>query len=480
MDIIPVLNRFISDIFEAAGDFQEDLSRLDLLEARLKESANSFLAGILGQILEDTDEFLRNAPGRDKLYTIQRTRERTLVSSVGDILFSRTQFQSMKDGTYHFLLDERIGLPKDEHFTEVAEAQILQDAAEGSYRAAAERISSGSQTVSKTAVMNKIHRIVEELPLDAPAEKKHCKYLYVEADEDHIHRQEAGKEAKDGCILGKLVYVFEGREAVRKGRNALINPVYFGGSYAGAEGNSQLWDRVQEYILKNYDQRSLKCIYISGDGASWIKAGTEHIAKSVFVADRFHLMKYINAAARQMLDECDEVKGKIYKNIWKDRLKKIQKLFKKMRKSASSLKPIDECETFLTNNWDAIQRAFHAPGVIGCSAEGHVSHLYSDRMSSRPMAWSETGADRMCRLRCFVRTNGKGKVIDLVKARRMEAMRPLAATGTDGVEISLSAVRKRYTKAQLETAAYAEALHAELSSTLTRKHISIALHKALY
>ena len=38
----------------------------------------------------------------------------------------------------------------------------------------------------------------------------------------------------------------------------------------------------------------------------------------------------------------------------------------------------------------------------------------------------------------------------------------------------------RYTKAQLETAAYAEALHAELSSTLTRKHISIALHKALY
>ncbi len=141
-----------------------------------------------------------------------------------------------------------------------------------------------------------------------------------------------------------MVYVFEGREIVRKGRNALINPVYFGGSYAGAEGNSQFWDRVQEYILKNYDQRSLKCIYISGDGASWINAGTEHIAKSVFVTDRFHLMKYINAAAWQMLDDCDEVKGEIYKNIWKGRLKKIQKLFKRMRKSASSLKQIDECE----------------------------------------------------------------------------------------------------------------------------------------
>ncbi len=43
------------------------------------------------------------------------------------------------------------------------------------------------------------------------------------------------KEVKEGCILGKLVYVFEGSEAVRKGRNALINLVYFGGRYAGLE-----------------------------------------------------------------------------------------------------------------------------------------------------------------------------------------------------------------------------------------------------
>ncbi len=480
MNIIPVLTRFVSDIFAAAGDFQEDMSRFDRLETRLKGSADNFLACILGSILEDTDEFLRNAPHRKEHYDIQRRRERTLISSVGDIHFLRTQFRSREDGTYHFLLDERICLPEDEHFTEAAEAQILQDAAEGSYRTAAERMSGNDQTITKTAVMNKVHRIVEELPLDAPAEKKHCRYLYIEADEDHIHRQDGGKEVKEGCILGKLVYVFEGREAVRKGRNALINPVYFGGRYAGPEENGRLWDRVQEYILKNYDPKSLKCIYISGDGAPWIKAGTEHIAKSVFIADRFHLMKYINAAARQMLDDCDEVKGKIYKNIWKDRPGKLHRLFKKMRKSAPNLKPIDECETFLANNWEAVQRSFHAPGVIGCSAEGHVSHIYSDRMSSRPMAWSETGADRMCRLRCFVRTNGKEKVIDLVKARRAAAVRALGATGTDGVEISLNTARKHHTKAQLEAAAYAKVLHAELSSTLTRKQISIVLHKGLY
>ena len=34
--------------------------------------------------------------------------------------------------------------------------------------------------------------------------------------------------------------------------------------------------------------------FIMGDGASYIKAGTEWIAKSVFVLDTFHLEEYIN------------------------------------------------------------------------------------------------------------------------------------------------------------------------------------------
>ncbi|HJD03786.1 MAG TPA: UPF0236 family protein [Candidatus Mediterraneibacter caccogallinarum] len=52
---------------------------------------------------------------------------------------------------------------------------------------------------------------------------------------------------------------------------------------------------------------------------------------------------------------------------------------------------------------------------IRIGTEGHVSSVYSERMSSRPMGWSETGTDRMCRLRCFIRNYGREKVIDLVK-----------------------------------------------------------------
>ena len=37
-------------------------------------------------------------------------------------------------------------------------------------------------------------------------------------------------------------------------------------------------------------------------------------------------------------------------------------------------------------------------GYHGCSAEGHVTHVLSARLSFRPMGWSETGAETIARL----------------------------------------------------------------------------------
>ena len=55
---------------------------------------------------------------------------------------------------------------------------------------------------------------------------------------------------------------------------------------------------------------------------------------------------------------------------------------------------------------------------LQCSAEGHVSHIYSDRMSSRPLGWSKTGADKMARLRVYY--YNKGDMLELVRYQRQE------------------------------------------------------------
>ncbi|NLB22638.1 MAG: hypothetical protein GX833_05190 [Clostridium sp.] len=58
---------------------------------------------------------------------------------------------------------------------------------------------------------------------------------------------------------------------------------------------------------------------------------------------------------------------------------------------------------------------------MGCSAEGHISHILSDRLSSRPLGWCREGVDQMARLRAF-KSNG-GNVYDLFNKRRNEQLK---------------------------------------------------------
>ena len=55
-----------------------------------------------------------------------------------------------------------------------------------------------------------------------------------------------------------------------------------------------MWEDVAYYIECTYKKEEIETAFIMGDGASYIKAGTEWIGKSVFVLDTFHLEKYIN------------------------------------------------------------------------------------------------------------------------------------------------------------------------------------------
>ena len=81
-------------------------------------------------------------------------------------------------------------------------------------------------------------------------------------------------------------------------------------------------------------------------------------------------------------------------------------------------------------------RTFHNKTITGCSAESHVSHVLSDRLSSRPIGWSTVGADRMTKLRCYERNFGRAGIINLVQYSRSQ--RKLKRTGTDDVEKEVS------------------------------------------
>ncbi len=50
--------------------------------------------------------------------------------------------------------------------------------------------------------------------------------------------------------------------------------------------------------------------------------------------------------------------------------------------------------------------------------EGHVSHVYAGRMSSRPLGWCRTGADKMSRLRIY--RQNQGNMLELVRFQKKE------------------------------------------------------------
>lgn len=177
---------------------------------------------------------------------------------------------------------------------------------------------------------------------------------------------------------------------------------YISGLYSDVE---DLWLTVWDYIERTYDENSIERIYIAGDGAAWIKKGLEILPKTYYVLDRFHLEKYITRA----LNKEPELQKQLREALQECNLAAVEAVLKAAIKKAPTekrKKAIQECRRYIKRNWEGIEIYKRYPEEIkGCSAEGHVSHILSARMSSRPGGWSTKGADQMARLRAM-KANG--------------------------------------------------------------------------
>ena len=248
-------------------------------------------------------------------------------------------------------------------------------------------------------------------------EKKQVKYLYIDADEDHVPLQYLSSNAKDSNndsrkqTIVKLVYVYEGieKEAPESKRFKLINPYYFSGIYEDSE-NEKLWEEVYEYIDSVYDLDSVERIYLNSDGGNWIKTGVRKIHGITRVMDEYHINKYLTQMTTHLYDSAqdgrDLLREAIRNGSKEEFCRKVDMLLG-YTDDDNSRKRIADGRDFILRDWTATKlRLLRRSGVVGSSTEGHVSHILSSRMSSRPMGWSKRGADRMAKLRAYSRNEG--------------------------------------------------------------------------
>lgn len=431
-EIAGLITRSFEENFEKMLTEKKDISEFVIEIKKTLDQAGTILAK---EALEMLDSLVKSDSRRKQNWHIhEKSAPNTLATIFGEVHYQRTYYKHKTEKEYRYLSDELVGIDSYDKMDVSLKSKLIEEAIDTPYarsgRKAAETIEISSQSV-----MNAIRELgpVKSSEVKIVRAKETPKILYVEADEGHVALQSGG------CAEPKLVYVHEGRKQVGKDRWQLQNPRYFGGMYKESE---ELWNEVADYIDKAYDYDRIEKIYLSGDGASWIKSGAAIINKSTFVLDRYHLNKAVKTAGAHIENAEREI-WRAIKREDKAYLKVVFETILDATEPETKAEAVKEAKTYILNHWENLKHHY-AKDYSGCSAEGHISHIYSDRLSSRPLGWSREGVDQMARLRVFSK-NG-GDLFDLALRKKQERIRE-----TRAIELDLRVCRKKMRKASGET-----------------------------
>lgn len=327
---------------------------------------------------EEQDMLVRSDKGARKQagLSIERVGDRRRVlTTLGELEYKRTYYKKASGG-YEYPIDTLAGVAAYERVSGGVGEKLVEASCRMSYGKASRYVTDGQ--VSRQTVMNKIR---EARPVYKNIEQKAVQELHIDADEDHVHLQN-GKNT-----IVPLISIYEG--IVHQGNRGICKDVFHISEYG--KSPSALWEQVYEEIDRRYDI-SNTVIYLHGDGAPWIKQGLEYIPNCRFVLDRYHK----NKAIKQALSGIDRQSGSQYEYLIRKALKDgnkeglitIQK--KLLARYPDRSKTINEHIGYLLDNFEAITITNDDPASLngGCT-EPHVSHILSDRLSSRPMAWSK-------------------------------------------------------------------------------------------
>ena len=380
-----IIDCAVNDIISLIAKDLKNLKFTDIVQTT-HNAVNKLGVKLVEQIVAIIDSKYYNQ--RDKHSVILRHRKtRKMVSEMGELNLTRRLYFNKNTAKYFFAVDEILNIEKNSRVEGMLKMKLIHDAALTSYGKASKL---SNECVSRQTVHN-IVKGVEDNKLEVQAKGfKTAKEIYIEADEDHIHLNN-GKSAEI-----KLVYVHEGRRSVHRNRTELQNVKYF----TSAKKGNEIWDNVADYIYAQYNLRGAE-IHLSGDGANWIKRGLDVIPRAQFHLDKFHVYKSITDAvgSDKALRRCiiDGIKLGDSKGVQSSYLRRWSNL-----NEVRQRKRIFESLQYIENNFDYID----LDAQRNCSAEGHVSHVLSERLSSRPMAWSLAGAGRMAQLRAFYFNGG--------------------------------------------------------------------------
>ena len=428
------------------------------LTGAIKDFTDTLGKELFSEIVTQIENLVFDDSKRRNQYESVRFAEKSLVTKNGKTKFERRYYKDNETGENICLTDKILGLEKGERIDKKVKAEIIRKANDQSYNKSGKLVVPEME-VSATTVMRNVRKNEWKIEIEERPEKEKIKskYVYIQVDEDHVKERN-----KKGCTISKIITIYTKKRTltkperipeVKQVRKELVDKFTFSGLYKDTQ---EMWEDVAYYIDCTYKKEEIETAFIMGDGASYIKAGTEWIAKSVFVLDTFHLEKYINhlnydeylkTKLQEAIEQYDPISTE---NIMNEAINKIKKeiqedkeLGRTTKSLENRLKKITDTKTYLINQWQGIEaHDIYKDKLTGCCQEGQVHHTLSERLSTDAKVWSENGIDKMSQLRAFTQNGGDvyTKIIDISTAEKREKR----------IEELKKRIRKKQTRKYLE------------------------------
>ena len=384
-------------------NYLEILDNLDITELgidefiiRSEEEFRKFQIQFLVARIEELDEIIANSPSYRANWQIERKQERSVVTSLGELNYTRRYYKNKITGEYCYLIDKLIGLESKSRVSKELATKLCNLAVDTSYSNSSKATQS---LVSKQTVMNTTRKVnVRQAELNEQGTEVH--ELHLQVDEDHVAMQDGSNEQLRLAVAHES-YEKNGNKSILTNKRVIINH---------REGLEEYWDRIYDTLCLNYNMSEDCKIFIHGDGAFWIKHGTSLIDNTVFVLDKFHAMKYLKKIVNEDSDEYTQLRTYMYEN----KKKSFKDLASNLIGNVEGKNPNKQEEglKYILNQWPGISSWSKYPEHSSSCAEGLVSHILSSRFSSRPMGWSEDGVISIGSLREQKENGGKVEIRD--------------------------------------------------------------------
>ncbi|MFH1752921.1 MAG: ISLre2 family transposase [Candidatus Omnitrophota bacterium] len=382
---------------------------------------------VLEKALIDVDERLKTTRSKGVLMNTGK-RAKYFMTRLGDIRYKRTRYIDTATGKSRYLLEEHLGLRKNQRVSLIRSKIEMFIASITTYRDTEENVElltgyrrsheSIRQSVIKEAegilahqdaAIDKIIRLEDNEVVSDPPE-----IAYLEADSAFIRRQSSRKrKRKNGfhrqkrrSIEVKLAIGYTDkvkRSEAGRGKGLKLKNKF---TYTSIESGRIFMEKLSLIAEKKLSLSKVKALIFGGDGGAYISAGIrDYFVNVIYILCKFHLKRNV----KRSLPSMPNTQGKINGLLGRDEIDKALSLITKFAVRAKDRKEKDrlkELHTYIDQNRDGINpinrikdKALRKKIKGAGAMESNVDKFIAHRFKKRGMSWSEKGALSLLKVR---------------------------------------------------------------------------------